>query len=223
MTTTDGKLPEIKTAVPGPKSKEICNTEQRYIAPGRQRISLLAGLAFDHGEGATLTDADGNTYVDFFAGVAVASLGHGHPGLAQALAHQASRLMVGTFATRERAEAFKLLSEVAQAADFFFLDRLPPYDATLLIPQKGDFSMARAALSRAREILSAIEFTHAALDAALRAGAAELKIKAGQMFQPIRVAVCGRKEAPPLFETLEVLGRETCLKRIDRALEMLPA
>jgi glutamyl-tRNA synthetase len=37
------------------------------------------------------------------------------------------------------------------------------------------------------------------------------------------VAVCGRKEAPPLFETLEVLGRETCLARIDRALEILPA
>jgi glutamyl-tRNA synthetase len=120
-------------------------------------------------------------------------------------------------------ERIKLLSDVAQAADFFFLDRLPPYDAALLIPQKGDFSMARAALGRSREILSAVEFSHAALDAALRAGAAELKIKAGQMFQPIRVAVCGRKEAPPLFETLEVLGRETCLKRIDRALEMLPA
>ena len=56
------------------------------------------------------------------------------------------------------------------------------------------------------------------LDAALRAGAEELKIKAGQMFQPIRVAVCGRKNAPPLFETLEVLGRETCLKRIDQAI-----
>jgi glutamyl-tRNA synthetase len=41
------------------------------------------------------------------------------------------------------------------------------------------------------------------------------------MFQPIRVAVCGRKNAPPLFETLEVLGRETCLHRVDRALHML--
>ncbi|MGC4051961.1 MAG: hypothetical protein QM757_21680 [Paludibaculum sp.] len=38
------------------------------------------------------------------------------------------------------------------------------------------------------------------------------------MFQPIRVAVCGRKVAPPLFETLEVLGRETCLQRIDQAI-----
>ena len=42
------------------------------------------------------------------------------------------------------------------------------------------------------------------------------------MFQPIRVAVCGRKNAPPLFETLEVLGRETCLKRIEQAIQMLP-
>ena len=37
------------------------------------------------------------------------------------------------------------------------------------------------------------------------------------MFQPIRVAVCGRKNAPPLFETLVVLGRETCLTRIRQA------
>jgi glutamyl-tRNA synthetase len=118
-------------------------------------------------------------------------------------------------------ERIKLLREVAQAADFFFVNELPPYDSGGLIPQKGDAAMARAALGSARAILSTAEFTHAALDAALRGGAAELKIKAGQMFQPIRVAVCGRKEAPPLFETLEVLGRETCLKRIERAIEIL--
>jgi glutamyl-tRNA synthetase len=41
------------------------------------------------------------------------------------------------------------------------------------------------------------------------------------MFQPIRVAVCGRKNAPPLFETLEVLGPETTLKRIDQALQKI--
>jgi glutamyl-tRNA synthetase len=38
------------------------------------------------------------------------------------------------------------------------------------------------------------------------------------MFQPIRVAVCGRKNAPPLFATLEVLGRETTLARIEQAI-----
>jgi glutamyl-tRNA synthetase len=52
----------------------------------------------------------------------------------------------------------------------------------------------------------------------LRKGAEELGVKAGQMFQPIRVAVCGRKNAPPLFETLEVLGREKSVERIERAI-----
>jgi glutamyl-tRNA synthetase len=76
-------------------------------------------------------------------------------------------------------------------------------------------------LLESKTILSAAEFTHAGLEAALRAGSERLKIKAGQMFQPIRVAVCGRKNAPPLFETLEVLGRETSLHRIGRAIELL--
>ena len=120
-------------------------------------------------------------------------------------------------------ERIKLLRDVTRVADFFFLDKLPPYDPAELIPQKGDAPMARKVLEAARAILASADFTHAALDGALRAGATELKIKAGQMFQPIRVAVCGRKEAPPLFETLEVLGRETCLKRIGRAIELLAA
>jgi hypothetical protein len=56
---------------------------------------------------------------------------------------------------------------------------------------------------------------------ALRSAAVELGVKPGQMFEPIRVAVCGRKTAPPLFGTLEVLGRETCLARIQQALAKL--
>jgi glutamyl-tRNA synthetase len=118
-------------------------------------------------------------------------------------------------------ERIKLLHDVATVADFFFLDELPPYDSGELIPQKGDRAMALAVLEGARNILATVDFNHDALDQALRAAAQEMKIKAGQMFQPIRVAVCGRKNAPPLFETLEVLGRETCLKRIDQAIQML--
>lgn len=118
-------------------------------------------------------------------------------------------------------ERIKLLRDVTTVADFFFVKQLPPYDSTDLIPQKGDRAMALAVLRRAREILAGVEFNHAELETRLRAGAEELNVKAGQMFQPIRVAVCGRKSAPPLFETLEVLGRETCLERIDRAIQML--
>ena len=118
-------------------------------------------------------------------------------------------------------ERIRLLRDVATVADFFFVEDLPPYDPTELIPQKGDAEMARRVLERALEILGKAEFTHDALDAALRIGAQELKVKTGQMFQPIRVAVCGRKTAPPLFETLEVLGRDTSLKRIENALRIL--
>ncbi|MGD0760714.1 MAG: glutamate--tRNA ligase [Candidatus Sulfotelmatobacter sp.] len=116
-------------------------------------------------------------------------------------------------------ERIKLLREVLSAADFFFVDQLPPYDPAELIPQKGDAAMALKALKRAQEVLPAVEFKHDPLDQALRAAAQELGVKAGQMFQPIRVAVCGRKNAPPLFETLEVLGKETTLKRIEQAIQ----
>jgi glutamyl-tRNA synthetase len=118
-------------------------------------------------------------------------------------------------------ERIKLLGDVRTVADFFFVDKLATYDPGELIPQKGDRALALSVLERAREILSQTEFHRDALDAALRAGAESLKIKAGQMFQPIRVAVCGRKNAPPLFETLEVLGCGISLKRIDQAIQSL--
>jgi glutamyl-tRNA synthetase len=119
-------------------------------------------------------------------------------------------------------ERIKLLRDVLTAADFFFVDQLPPYDPAELIPQKGDAAMALKVLQKAREVLAnvEVEFKHDPLDQALRAAAQELGVKAGQMFQPIRVAVCGRKNAPPLFETLEVLGRETTLARIKRAAQL---
>lgn len=118
-------------------------------------------------------------------------------------------------------ERIKLLRDVLAVADFFFVDQLPPYDPAELIPQKGDAATALKALTKAREVLGGVEFKHDPLDQALRSAAQELGLKAGQMFQPIRVAVCGRKNAPPLFETLEVLGPEKTAARIDLAIQKL--
>lgn len=81
--------------------------------------------------------------------------------------------------------------------------------------------MAKKVLEKAQNVLPKAEFKHDPLDQALRTAAQELGVKAGQMFQPIRVAVCGRKNAPPLFQTLEVLGKETTLARIEQALRKL--
>jgi glutamyl-tRNA synthetase len=115
----------------------------------------------------------------------------------------------------------KLLRDVRTVADFFFVDQLPPYDSAELIPKKGDAAMAKTVLLKAREVLSSAEFSHDGLETALRAASVSLGIKPGQMFEPVRVAVCGRKTAPPLFGTLEALGRETCLTRIAQAIEKL--
>jgi glutamyl-tRNA synthetase len=125
------------------------------------------------------------------------------------------RLLAVTPLIRER---IKLLSEAVSAADFFFLPELAPYDPAELIPPKGgDAAMARRVLQYALEVLASTPFDHDSLDQALREAAKSLGLKAGPMFQPIRVAVCGRKNAPPLFETMAVLGRDVCLARIRQA------
>src|SRR5438445_13304433 len=76
---TVAKKALIRTAIPGPKSKEIFESEQRHISPGIQTIATLSQLAMERGEGCVVEDVDGNRYIDFFAGVAVASLGYNHP------------------------------------------------------------------------------------------------------------------------------------------------
>jgi glutamyl-tRNA synthetase len=124
------------------------------------------------------------------------------------------KLLAVTPLIRER---IKLLRDAPSAADFFFLPQLAPYDPAELIPQKGDAAMALRVLKHAQVVLAETAFDHDSLDEALRQAAATLGLKAGQAFQPIRVAVCGRKNAPPLFETMAVLGRETCLTRIRQA------
>ena len=118
-------------------------------------------------------------------------------------------------------ERIKLLKDAVGAADFFVVDELPPYDPVELIPQKGDAALAKNVLEHAAELLRHTHFDHDSLERALREAAATLGLKAGPMFQPVRVAVCGRKNAPPLFETMAVLGRDVCLERIGKALVTL--
>jgi len=114
-------------------------------------------------------------------------------------------------------ERIKSLREAVTAADFFFVDKLPPYDPAELIPQKGDAALARRVLQHAEQVLATTAFDHDSLEKALRETASSLGLKAGQAFQPIRVAVFGRKNAPPLFETMAVLGRDVSLERIRQA------
>ena len=91
-------------------------------------------------------------------------------------------------------------------ADFFFVDELAPYDARELIPKKGDAALALRVLEKAAKPWQPPNSRTMAWKPRCAARPKALGIKAGQMFEPVRVAVCGRKTAPPLFGTLEVLG-----------------
>ena len=86
QTITRATLPEIKTLLPGPKAKEILNRDTQYISPSYTRSYPLV---VQRGYGAILEDVDGNTFLDFNAGVAVAALGHAHPEIVEAIARQA--------------------------------------------------------------------------------------------------------------------------------------
>jgi len=82
---TKSSLPEIKTALPGPKATELLARDEKYISPSYTRSYPLV---VQRGQGAILEDVDGNTFLDFNAGVAVAALGHAHPEIVDVIAKQ---------------------------------------------------------------------------------------------------------------------------------------
>jgi 4-aminobutyrate aminotransferase/(S)-3-amino-2-methylpropionate transaminase len=110
--STKTRSVQLKTQVPGPRSLELFEREQLHIAPGTQGFALLSRLAMDHGEGATLTDVDGNRYIDFIAGINVASLGHSHPKWVDLLTRQVSRVSVGSFTSENRVHVTELVASV---------------------------------------------------------------------------------------------------------------
>ena len=98
--------------VPGPKSKAIFDREAQAMAPGLQSIALYSQLAVDRARGCTITDVDGNEYLDFIAGVAIGSLGHCHPHYVKRLKEQLDRVTFGSFTTDTRARFLELVSSV---------------------------------------------------------------------------------------------------------------
>jgi glutamyl-tRNA synthetase len=92
---------------------------------------------------------------------------------------------------------------------------MDPEDAEKVLTEQG-----RDVLRAAREALTNLpEFTAEPIQHALRAALVDgLGIKPKFAFAPVRVAVTGRRVSPPLFESMELLGREESLRRLDLAL-----
>jgi glutamyl-tRNA synthetase len=118
-------------------------------------------------------------------------------------------------------ERAKTLAEVPQLACFFFLDELQ-YDTSLLLSGKLDAQSATKAIKAALQKLEEVTTWDATtLESILRPLATELKLDTRELFGLLRIAVTGRTAAPPLFQTMAVLGEEKCLKRFDTALQRL--
>jgi glutamyl-tRNA synthetase len=118
-------------------------------------------------------------------------------------------------------ERIKTLAEAVDWLDFFFQEDIQ-YDAELLVAKKVDAATLLDALRQAREQLAFLpRFEAETIESSLRALADRLGLKVGQLLGPLRVAVTGKRVAPPLFETLAILGRERTLARIDSGIDAL--
>jgi 4-aminobutyrate aminotransferase/(S)-3-amino-2-methylpropionate transaminase len=88
MATT--KAIELRTTIPGPRSKEILERKEQVVADA---LTIFLPVVADHGEGATLTDVDGNTFIDFTGGVGCLNVGHANPRVIEAVQEQAQKFL----------------------------------------------------------------------------------------------------------------------------------
>jgi len=84
------KFPDIKTPLPGPKAAALIGVDHNHVSPSYTRIYPLVA---EKGEGLWIHDPDGNTFLDFTAGIAVCATGHCHPHVVNAIKEQANKLL----------------------------------------------------------------------------------------------------------------------------------
>ncbi|MBM4086648.1 MAG: aspartate aminotransferase family protein, partial [Planctomycetes bacterium] len=105
-------VPKIRVKPPGPRSQEMHERASRYMKGYSSQVRLFP-VAFERGHGVTLTDVDGNTYIDFSSGIYVTSLGHCHPKVTEAVQKAAGTLMnCHDFTTEIKMRLLEKMAEV---------------------------------------------------------------------------------------------------------------
>ena len=95
-------VPRIVTdMIPGPKSQALNARGMQYMVGYSSQVTLFP-VVFEKGHGVTLTDVDGNVYIDFSSGIYVTTLGHCHPKVSEAVAFHAKNLIVMISIRRSR-------------------------------------------------------------------------------------------------------------------------
>jgi glutamyl-tRNA synthetase len=118
-------------------------------------------------------------------------------------------------------ERLKTLAEFDRWTWFFFTDQLD-YAPELLVAKKMTTEDALSVLQASRAEFEALtDWATEALEAAGRRLVDQLGLKVGQVFMTLRIAVTGSAQSPPLFESMEILGKARCLARLDEAIHRL--
>ncbi len=105
-------IPDIKVPPPGPKSKALHDRAEKYMKGYSSQVRLFP-VSFESGRGITLTDADGNTYIDFSSGIYVTNLGHCHPKVVEYIQkHTANLMNCHDYTTEVKAQFLEKLASV---------------------------------------------------------------------------------------------------------------
>jgi glutamyl-tRNA synthetase len=118
-------------------------------------------------------------------------------------------------------ERMKSLADAAALIRFLFTDDLV-YETDSLVQKKMDASGTLAGLERALSVLKRADpFEAPTLESSLRALAEELELKPGQLFGSLRAATTGQRISPPLFESMELLGKSRTIRSVEEAITKL--
>jgi 4-aminobutyrate aminotransferase/(S)-3-amino-2-methylpropionate transaminase len=109
------KTIDIRTAIPGPRSAAILERKQRVIANAK---TITLPIVAQEGRGATLTDVDGNVFIDFTGGVGCLNVGHAHPRILEAATEQMARFVHTDFTVVPYESYVELAERLLERAPF---------------------------------------------------------------------------------------------------------
>ncbi len=130
-------VPRIVTPPPGPRSQEMHARAARYMKGYSSQVRLFP-VVFTSGKGCTLTDVDGNVYIDFSSGIYVTGLGHCHPKVTEAVQKAAGELMnAHDFTTPIKMKLLEKLAEITPGEGKKKLTGMQLYDSGTTAVEAG--------------------------------------------------------------------------------------
>jgi len=130
-------VPNIQVPPPGPASQQVHARAARYMKGYSSQVRLFP-VAFESGHGVTLTDVDGNVYLDFSSGIYVTGLGHCHPKVTAAVQKAAGQLMnAHDFSTPIKMQLLEKLADLAPGEGKRKLTGMQFYDSGTTAVEAG--------------------------------------------------------------------------------------